>query len=265
MHADEAQALVATLLERGQGDASTASSSSATTSRWRSRRRRASRRRAIASASSCSTRALDDELRDLGFVRELLNRVQTPAQGDGPRVHRPHPRSASSGSERVRRIVEAHRDALARRGPGRRGVLRRGEGDGGRGARARRRGGGSRRSPSRERRARGTVKRSGRCGPCWSGSCGVGVGARVLRGRLSKGAPAARGGEPDVDATRRAPVSVDVSAEPVRASSSTTRRATCSSSRRRRTRTRPTPADPLAAYAAAGVHAQRGPTIEAAR
>jgi isoleucyl-tRNA synthetase len=55
---------------------------------------------------------LDDELRDLGFVRELQNRIQTLRKEMGleyaDRIW-----VRIDGSERVRRIADAHRDALA--------------------------------------------------------------------------------------------------------------------------------------------------------
>jgi isoleucyl-tRNA synthetase len=55
---------------------------------------------------------LDDELRDLGFVRELQNRVQTLRREMGLE-YADRIRVRIEGSERVRRIAESHRDALA--------------------------------------------------------------------------------------------------------------------------------------------------------
>jgi isoleucyl-tRNA synthetase len=56
---------------------------------------------------------IDDELRDLGLVREIVNRVQTMRKELGleytDRVH-----LAILGGDRVRRVVDAHRDAVAR-------------------------------------------------------------------------------------------------------------------------------------------------------
>jgi isoleucyl-tRNA synthetase len=56
---------------------------------------------------------LDDELRELGFVRELQNRIQTMRKEMGLE-YADRIRVRVGGSERVRRIVEAHRDALMR-------------------------------------------------------------------------------------------------------------------------------------------------------
>jgi isoleucyl-tRNA synthetase len=55
---------------------------------------------------------LDEELRDLGFVREIQNRVQTVRKEMGLE-YTDRIRIAVGGSDRVRRIVEKHRDALA--------------------------------------------------------------------------------------------------------------------------------------------------------
>jgi isoleucyl-tRNA synthetase len=55
---------------------------------------------------------LDDELRDLGFVRELQNRVQTLRREMGLE-YTDRIRVRIDGSARVRRIVESHRDDLA--------------------------------------------------------------------------------------------------------------------------------------------------------
>jgi len=55
---------------------------------------------------------LDDALRDLGFVRELQNRVQTLRKEMGLE-YADRIRVRFDGSGRVQRIVEAHRDALA--------------------------------------------------------------------------------------------------------------------------------------------------------
>jgi isoleucyl-tRNA synthetase len=55
---------------------------------------------------------LDDALRELGFVRELQNRVQTLRKEMGLE-YADRIRVRVEGSERVRRIVETHREALA--------------------------------------------------------------------------------------------------------------------------------------------------------
>ena len=55
---------------------------------------------------------LDDELRDLGFVRELQNRIQTIRKEMGLE-YTDRIRVGVGGSERVRRVVERYRDALA--------------------------------------------------------------------------------------------------------------------------------------------------------
>ncbi|MBV9948177.1 MAG: class I tRNA ligase family protein, partial [Myxococcales bacterium] len=55
---------------------------------------------------------LDDELRDLGLVRELLNRLQTLRKEMGL-DYADRIAVWIAGSERVRRIVEKHRDSLA--------------------------------------------------------------------------------------------------------------------------------------------------------
>ncbi len=55
---------------------------------------------------------LDDELRDLGFVRELLNRVQT-ARKDQGLEYSDRVRVAVKGSARVEALVEKHRELIA--------------------------------------------------------------------------------------------------------------------------------------------------------
>ncbi|HEX3345869.1 MAG TPA: DUF5915 domain-containing protein, partial [Polyangiaceae bacterium] len=55
---------------------------------------------------------LDDELRDLGLLRELQNRIQTMRKEMGLE-YADRIRVRLAGSERVQRIVVAHRDALA--------------------------------------------------------------------------------------------------------------------------------------------------------
>jgi isoleucyl-tRNA synthetase len=55
---------------------------------------------------------LDDELRDLGFVRELQNRIQTMRKEMGLE-YADRIRVGIDGSERVGRIVGAHHEALA--------------------------------------------------------------------------------------------------------------------------------------------------------
>ena len=55
---------------------------------------------------------LDEQLRDLGFVRELQSRIQTIRKEMGLE-YTDRIRVTVGGSDKVRRIVEAHRDALA--------------------------------------------------------------------------------------------------------------------------------------------------------
>jgi isoleucyl-tRNA synthetase len=56
---------------------------------------------------------LDEELLELGFLRELLNRVQT-ARKDLGLEYTDRIRLTLGASDRVKRIVSAHKDALAR-------------------------------------------------------------------------------------------------------------------------------------------------------
>ncbi|HEY6460321.1 MAG TPA: DUF5915 domain-containing protein, partial [Polyangiaceae bacterium] len=55
---------------------------------------------------------LDDELRDLGFVRELVNRIQGIRKEQGLE-YTDRIRIAVGGGDHVRRVVETYRDALA--------------------------------------------------------------------------------------------------------------------------------------------------------
>ena len=103
----DAQALVADASSRTARRPSTASSSSRRTSRSRSTRRKATRPPASAIGVVVLDTRLDDALRDLGYLRELLNRVQTARKEMGlDFVDRIRVRLA--GSDRVMRIANTH-------------------------------------------------------------------------------------------------------------------------------------------------------------